>query len=102
MKLSAEAQRLYDSIKEVYGINDPGGELLLSTICESLDMARQAEAEIKKHGIVIEDKYSRLKANPACTVLKDAKTTMLNALKSLNLSVDIEIKDETQPILKVI
>lgn len=82
---SEEAKRLYDGIRQEYDVDDSAGLALLLSACECLDFIRQAEAEIKKHGLVITDKYSRVKSNPACTVLKEHKTLMLNYLKALNL-----------------
>ena len=95
MKLSSEAKKLYNGIRQEYDITDNAGLVLLLSACESLDVIREAEKEIKKFGLVIEDKYSRVKSNPACTVLKEHKTLMLNYLKALNLDFS-EIKDGVQ------
>ena len=85
MKLSSEAQKIFDGIQKEYDIQDEAGILLLQSAMESWDMCRNAEKEIEKYGLVIEDKYTKVKANPACTVLKEHKTLMLNYLKALNL-----------------
>lgn len=90
MKLSAESQKIYDNILKVYSIRDEAGKLLLLTLCESLDLARDCQKEIDKHGLVIKDKYSRIKQNPACMTLKDARTTMLACMRQLNLDFDID------------
>lgn len=93
MALNKEAKELYNGIREEYGIEDKAGLALLLSACESLVMIRKAEVEITKHGLVIEDKYSKVKANPACTVLKEHKTLMLNYLKALNLDFSSIDKD---------
>jgi len=85
MKLSKEANKIFKGIQSEYDITDEAGVLLLQNVMESWDMCRKAEAELEKHGLVISDKYSRVKANPAATLLKEHKTLMLNYLKALNL-----------------
>ena len=98
MALSKEARQMYDGIRDEYGIQDKAGLSMLLAAAESLDMVRKAEKEIEKHGLVIEDKYSKVKSNPACIILKDHRTLMLNYLKALSLdfsTVDIEMYGKT-------
>ena len=90
MKLSKDSQKLYDSIRKTYSIKDDAGLLLLRVVCESLDTMREAEKEIETRGIVIEDKYGRTKANPACMVIDKARGAMMQALRQLNLEFDID------------
>ena len=92
MKLSRESARLFDSIKSEYGIKDEAGILLLQTVCESLDLMRVAEKEIQKNGIVVYDRYKQPKPNPACQVLRDSKSAMLQSLKQLNLDIEVKTK----------
>lgn len=87
MKLGKEAQSLYDSVRKEYDISDAAGLAILRAACESLEVCRKAEVEIEKHGLTITDKYTKIKSNPACTVLKEHKTLMLNYLKALNLDL---------------
>ena len=90
MKLSKESQKLFDNIKRDYRISDEAGLLLLQIVCESLDLIRSAQAEIKKHGLVVSDRYDQVKQNPASSILRDAKSSMLQALKQLNLDFDMK------------
>ena len=97
MKLSRESQKFFDTIKRDYRITDEAGLLLLQIVCESLDLIRDAQAEIKKHGLVVVDRYNQVKQNPASSILRDAKSSLLQALKQLNL--DFDLKEAKENIL---
>mgnify|MGYP006141337863 CR=1 FL=1 len=86
--LSIDAQAWWDKITQEYGINDQAGLLLLQCALEAFDRMRQAQANIKEHGICIADRYSQLKSNPACAVERDSRSQMMQALKSLNLDLE--------------
>ena len=90
MKLSKESQKLFDNVKRDYRITDEAGLLLLQIVCESLDLIRSAQAEISKHGLVVVDRYNQVKQNPASSIQRDAKSSMLQALKQLNLDFDMK------------
>ena len=86
--LSIEAKRLWRSLHTEYELTDPGALLLVQSCCESLDALRQAEAAVAEHGIVIRGQAGTLKANPATTAARDARSQMLLALRHLNLDVE--------------
>jgi len=88
MKLSKEAQKLYNVIKDEYGISDEAGLLLLKTSMESFDLMRSAQKQIEKEGLIIRDRFDQLKNHPAVIVLRDSKSAMLQSLKNLNLDFD--------------
>ena len=88
MKLTKESQKIFDTIQKDYSIHDEAGKLLLKIVCESLDTIRLAELAIEKYGVVIEDKYKTLKANPACTVVDKSRGAMMQALRQLSLDWD--------------
>ena len=88
MKLSTEAKKLYDEIKSSYDIQDEAGLLLLQTSMESFDLMRKAQSAIDKDGLLIKDRFEQLKSHPATVTLRDAKSSMLMALKSLNLDLE--------------
>ena len=88
MKLTKENQKLYDSIKKRYSITDDAGLLLLSVVCESRDMMQEAEAIIKKEGLVVKDRYTT-KAHPAVQIIDKSRGSMMQALRQLNLDFDI-------------
>ena len=88
MKLTKESQKIFNIIQKDYSIHDEAGKLLLQIVCESLDTIGLAEIAIAKYGIVIEDKYRALKANPACTVVDKSRGAMMQALRQLSLDWD--------------
>jgi P27 family predicted phage terminase small subunit len=87
--LSAESTRLWKQIHEEYVIEDRHGLMLLECALESLDRVRQAQEQIRQHGVCIVDRYDQLKTNPACAVERDQKTQMIGALKQLGLNTEV-------------
>lgn len=85
--LSKEAVKWWNKIMESYEIEDESGLLILSTALESFDRMREAQEIIKKDGMTVRDKWGQLKANPVCTVERDSRSAMLQALKQLNLDI---------------
>ena len=86
--LSAEARRWWTQLVAEYGINDPGGRLLLSTALEAFDRLRQAQKLIKKDGPVVFDRFQQPKPHPLLTVERDARAQMMSALRGLNLDIE--------------
>ena len=86
--LSDEAKQWYKSLREEYNIKDMGGLLLLQSAMESFDRMRGAQKIIEKDGAVILDRFGQSKAHPLCSVERDARAALLNALKSLNLDLE--------------
>lgn len=87
-KLSKEAQKLYDSIHNEYGIDDSAGLHLLTTSCEAYDRMRNCQDSIGKHGEAVEDRYGQLKPHPLLAAERDSRAAMLAALKALNLDLE--------------
>ena len=88
VKLSDEAKDWHDRLKEEYSIDDDAGLLLLQTVAESFDLMRSAQKEIESKGLMVKDRFSQDKINPATVTLRDAKSSMLLALKQLNLDLE--------------
>src|SRR5262245_17308116 len=84
--LSAEAKRLW---RQVYDASemDPAALVLLDQLAECFDRLREAQADIRKHGIVLEEKTDRgtvkRKTNPACAVERDARAGLMRAWRLL-------------------
>jgi P27 family predicted phage terminase small subunit len=87
--LSEEAQELWIQIVEEYMLDDSVGLMLLARALESFDRMRQAQAVIQEHGPIFSDRFGQLRANPACTIERDAGAAMLAALKQLNIDVEV-------------
>ena len=66
-------------------VDDSAGMLLLKTVAESYDQYQQALKECQKDGFTIEDRYGQKKVHPATVVMRDSKSAMITALKTLNL-----------------
>jgi len=86
--LSKEAKAWWRKIQKEYEISDPGGELLLMTALESFDRMREAQEIIHTEGPVIQDRFKQKKAHPMCSIERDARGQMIQALKSLNLDLE--------------
>ncbi len=86
--LKKDGKALFETIAREYNLDDAAGVALLTTAAECLDRMREAQAEIKKHGVLSEDRYGNLKQNPACGLEKDARNGFLAAIKSLNLDLE--------------
>jgi phage terminase small subunit len=89
MKLSKQANKIYEDIRQEYGIDDPAGLLILQIVAESWDMYKIAEADVLKNGISLMDRYGQSKANPAASVMRDSKSQILLGLKQLNLNWEV-------------
>jgi phage terminase small subunit len=61
------------------------GQTLLRLCCESLDRVRQAQAEVARHGLVMDGAIKRL--NPAHRVETDAKKLFLAYWRELGLDL---------------
>ncbi len=88
--LSDESKTFWKSISGEYtGFDDPASARRLATVCESFDRMREAQALIKEHGAVKEDRFGQLKVNPATVVERDSRAAMMAALKALKLDSDV-------------
>ncbi len=86
--LKKDGKALFKLIYTEYSIDDAAGQALLVVACECLDRMRQAQAEIKTHGVQVLDRYGSLKQNPACSLEKDSRNGFLSAMRALNLDIE--------------
>ncbi len=85
--LSREAKSWWRDIVAAYEIDDEGGHLLLATALEAFDRMRGAQAEIKRDGATVLDRFEQRKAHPAIQTERDSRAAMMTALRMLNLDV---------------
>jgi P27 family predicted phage terminase small subunit len=85
--LSREAGDLWATISEAWILSEDA-EVILSLALEAFDRMREAQKCIKKHGIVIEDRWGQLKANPAVLIERDSRAALLSAFRSLELGLE--------------
>jgi P27 family predicted phage terminase small subunit len=85
--LSAPAKRWWKRLHEEYELNAPDQLLLLESALQGFDRWKQAQAIIDKDGLVLEDRFKQKKIHPAALAERDAKQTMLRALRQLGLDI---------------
>ena len=86
--LSQEAADLRDALAKEFGIRDTEGRALLRIVAESFDSMKEAQRLIDQHGAVTVDRFGQLRGNPACAILRDARSSYMRALRDLNLSAE--------------
>jgi P27 family predicted phage terminase small subunit len=86
--LSREAKVHWKRLQEEYGIDDPGGLLILATGLEAFDRMRAAQDILSTEGMTTTDRFGQPKAHPMTTVERDSRAAMLAALKQLNLDIE--------------
>ena len=87
--LSRSAVKIWKQIQVEYEIDDSQGLELLNEYARSWDEAQEARAYIAKHGaVVINETTGVHRANPACSILKEATSRMLRCLQQLQLDVE--------------
>ena len=86
--LSTAARRWWRQIQAEYGIEDPGGLLVLQSACEAFDRMRQAQAILKDEGVTTTDRFGQRRSHPAVTIERDSRGQMLAAVKQLNLDLE--------------
>lgn len=81
--LSAEARDFYRKIADGWDLGDDGLQILL-VAAESLDGLREAQALLRRDGLVVKaGKGTRL--HPAAGVVKESRLAFLRAVRQLNL-----------------
>jgi P27 family predicted phage terminase small subunit len=86
--LSRESQRWWRKIVDEYNIGDSGGLAILQIMCEAFDRMREAQKILETEGPTITDRFGQIKAHPLCAVERDARSQVLQSIKSLNLDLE--------------
>ena len=60
----------------------------MTTAMEAFCRMKDAQAQIATEGQTVQDRFGQMKAHPLCTVERDSRAAMLNALKALNLDFE--------------
>jgi hypothetical protein len=71
-----------------YAIEDAAGLALLSQACESLDRVRECQRIVREDGAVLLDRFGQRKGHPLLATERDARASMLAALKALNFDLE--------------
>jgi P27 family predicted phage terminase small subunit len=86
-RLSAEAKSWWAKIVSEYDLDD-ASLLILESALESFDRMRQAQALLKKEGIVVKDRFGQPKQHPATLIERDSKAMLLRQVKALGLDLE--------------
>lgn len=84
---SAEARRLWRDVVEGWTL-DPPALVVLDAACRALERVRQAQAFLKRDGLLTKDRFGQLRAHPAALIERDAKQTFLRSLRALDLDLE--------------
>ena len=88
MKLSKQAMRLKKSILTEYDISDEAGLAILQTALEAHDLMHEAQKVVDRDGLTVRGDRGQIKAHPLLSVIRDARSQFLMALKHLNLDIE--------------
>jgi P27 family predicted phage terminase small subunit len=86
--LSRESRAWWRKLAEDYGIDDAGGQTLLTSAAECLDRLREAQAQIQTDGPMVTDRFGQQKAHPLLSVERDARIGLLSAMRDLHLDLE--------------
>ena len=87
-KTRLAAVREANRIVKEYSIDDAAGEALLRTFASAFSLEISLQEQIEREGLTIKDRFEQVKAHPLLSVLRDARSQKLAALKSLNLDLE--------------
>jgi hypothetical protein len=82
--IPASGEALKKQLIEQYKLASAASLALVDTAAHALDLAMAAEAAIARDGIVLGGQRG-LRAHPACTVARDARSRLISALRALNV-----------------
>ena len=86
--LSVESKGVWTRVHHDHNIDDEAGKVVFVVTLEGLDRLRSAQARLKRDGIVVTDRFGKLKAHPACAIERDARAQVLAGFKQLGLELD--------------
>ncbi len=96
-KLSPAAKKLWRDLTKEYDIGDPAGLAILTAGLEAYDRAAEAKAILDAEGPVTTDRWKQRKAHPAGAVELSSRAAWLNAIRMLNLDVEVSNRGPGRP-----
>lgn len=88
--LSPAAKAWWRRLLADFVLEDEGALLILQTSLEAFDRLKAAQAEIKRDGATIVDRFGQRKPHPLLTVERDSRSALLAGLRALHLDADYE------------
>lgn len=94
---SPAARKLWLKITKEYDIADSAGLAILTSAMESFDRAAAAKRVVDLEGPVVMDRWGQRKVHPAANVELANRAAFLNALRQLNLDVEVNNRGPGRP-----
>ena len=95
--ISQAAKKLWRDLTKEYDISDPAGLAILAAGIHSFDRSAQAKKILDAEGPVVTDKFGQRKCHPAATVELSNRAAWLNAIRMLNLDVEVSNRGPGRP-----
>ena len=86
--LSKEARKEWSRIQQEYGILDDYGVFLLTRAMECFDKICSYERVIEDQGETLVNRFGEIRVHPLIAAQRDARSSMLQSLKMLNLDIE--------------
>ncbi len=96
--LGEHGQKMWDDIVAVWDfVDEPDNLCVLESACRCWEQFKLAEAEVRKTGLLVTNRYNCLTANPALDIQRRSHIQMLAALKQLGLQYPMEAEPRRRP-----
>jgi len=86
--LSYEAKKLWQDTVKMWELDDPTALVNLRNACFSLMRLRQAEAIVKREGMISTNRFRVQVKHPAMLIVKDETQSMRASLEALHLDLE--------------
>lgn len=86
--IRSETRKEVKKLAAAYGITDDGGLKFLHIFAAADTTERNALDIVNKDGMSILDKFNQVKSHPLNSVIRDARSQKMMALKALNLDLE--------------
>ncbi len=83
-----EAKREARKLIIEYSIDDVGGLLYIQSFADAYTQELNAMDIVETDGLTFKDRFEQVKSHPLCSVIRDARSQKLAALKCLNLDIE--------------
>ena len=93
--LSGQATADWKRFHTEYQLDIDCRDILLEML-EATDRKREAQAELKRDGITIKNRFGELRPHPACAVERDCRLQILRCLRAVGLPLSDEA-DKRKP-----
>ncbi len=85
--LSAAARRWWREVVSTWELETHHLKVL-TAVCEAWDRMNEARAAVKRHGLLIPDRFGQLRTNPAVQIERDSRTALYRGVRELDLDLE--------------